>query len=77
MQTKALTDAGAERVWTERMSGARDDRPELAALLDYARRGDVLMVWRLDRPRPLTPTCSPSPATSRTAASNCAHHRGH
>lgn len=31
------------------MSGARDDRPELAALLDYARRGDVLMVWRLDR----------------------------
>lgn len=49
MQTKALTDAGAERVWTERMSGARDDRPELAALLDYARRGDVLMVWRLDR----------------------------
>src|SRR5690606_37930981 len=26
-----------------------DDRPELAALLDYARRGDVLVVWRLDR----------------------------
>ncbi|WP_445206236.1 recombinase family protein [[Mycobacterium] bulgaricum] len=49
MQTKALTEAGAERIWTERMSGARDDRPELAALLDYARRGDVLMVWRLDR----------------------------
>jgi DNA invertase Pin-like site-specific DNA recombinase len=50
MQVKALTDAGAERIWTERMSGARDDRPELAALLDYARRGDVLlMVWRLDR----------------------------
>ena len=49
MQTKALTEAGAERIWTERMSGARDDdRPELAALLDYARRGDVLMVWRLD-----------------------------
>lgn len=49
MQIKALTEAGAERIWTERMSGARDDRPELAALLDYARRGDVLMVWRLDR----------------------------
>lgn len=49
MQTKALTEAGAERIWTDRMSGARDDRPELAALLDYARRGDVLMVWRLDR----------------------------
>jgi len=49
MQVKALTEAGAERIWTERMSGARDDRPELAALLGYARRGDVLMVWRLDR----------------------------
>ena len=49
MQTMALTEAGAERIWTDRMSGARDDRPELAALLDYARRGDVLMVWRLDR----------------------------
>ena len=31
MQTKALTEAGAERIWTDRMSGARDDRPELAA----------------------------------------------
>ena len=49
MQIKALTEAGTERIWTERMSGAHDDRPELAALLDYARRGDVLMVWRLDR----------------------------
>lgn len=49
MQIKALTEAGAERIWSERMSGVRDDRPELAALLDYARRGDVLMVWRLDR----------------------------
>ena len=49
MQTKALTEAGAERIWTDRMSGTRDDRPELAALLDYAHSGDVLMVWRLDR----------------------------
>lgn len=49
MQVRALNDAGAERIWTEHMSGGRDDRPELAALLDYARAGDVLMVWRLDR----------------------------
>ncbi|ORV86363.1 recombinase family protein [Mycolicibacterium iranicum] len=49
MQVQALNAAGAERVWTETMSGGRDDRPELAALLDYARAGDVLMVWRLDR----------------------------
>ncbi|WP_336390786.1 recombinase family protein, partial [Mycobacteroides abscessus] len=49
MQVEALRAAGAERIWTETMSGARDDRPQLAALLDYARAGDVLMVWRLDR----------------------------
>ncbi|MCZ0732510.1 recombinase family protein [Mycolicibacterium iranicum] len=49
MQTDALKAAGAERIWTETMSGGRDDRPELAAVLDYARSGDVLAVWRLDR----------------------------
>ncbi|MDV3136766.1 invertase [Mycolicibacterium fortuitum] len=49
MQTDALKEAGAERIWTETMSGGRDDRPELAAVLDYARSGDVLAVWRLDR----------------------------
>ncbi len=49
MQVRELKAAGAERIWTEQMSGGRDDRPELAALLDYARSGDVLAVWRLDR----------------------------
>ncbi len=49
MQVQALNDAGAERIWTERVSGGRDDRPELAALLAYARAGDALVVWRLDR----------------------------
>lgn len=49
MQIAALTAAGAERIWTEQASGGRDDRPQLAALLAYARPGDVLAVWRLDR----------------------------
>src|ERR1700712_3550766 len=31
------------------MSGARDDRPGLAALLDYVRNGDTVVVWKLDR----------------------------
>jgi len=50
-QLDALTAAGVdpERVWTEKMSGKRDDRPELAALLKYARKGDTIVVWRLDR----------------------------
>ncbi|MGV7705403.1 recombinase family protein, partial [Mycobacterium kansasii] len=41
MQVQALKTAGVDRIWTETMSGGRDDRPELAALLDYARAGDV------------------------------------
>jgi len=49
LQLDALEDAGVEHTWTERVSGRRDDRPELAELLAYARRGDVLVVWRLDR----------------------------
>lgn len=48
-QTDALTAAGVERTFTDQMSGARDDRPGLAALLDYVRTGDTVVVWRLDR----------------------------
>jgi len=49
LQLDALTAAGCGRVWVEKASGARQDRPELAALLDYARAGDTVVVWRLDR----------------------------
>jgi hypothetical protein len=31
------------------MSGARDDRPGLAALMEYVRTGDTVVVWKLDR----------------------------
>jgi DNA invertase Pin-like site-specific DNA recombinase len=31
------------------MSGARDDRPGLASLLEYVREGDTVVVWKLDR----------------------------
>lgn len=51
MQLDALRTAGVAdaRIWTEKMSGKRDDRPALAALLAYARPGDTIVVWRLDR----------------------------
>lgn len=48
-QDDALTAAGVERTFTDTMSGARDDRPGLAAMLDYVREGDTVVVWRLDR----------------------------
>lgn len=49
LQLDALREVGCERVWTDYVSGTRKDRPELAALLGYAREGDTLVVWRLDR----------------------------
>jgi DNA invertase Pin-like site-specific DNA recombinase len=48
-QIDALNAAGCERVFEESMSGTRADRPQLAAALEFAREGDVLVVARLDR----------------------------
>ena len=39
----------APKVYSEKISGARTDRPELAKLLRRLDEGDVLMVTRLDR----------------------------
>lgn len=49
LQLDALTAAGCDRTWTDRASGAHAHRPALDELLDYARAGDTLVVWRLDR----------------------------
>lgn len=49
LQIDALTAAGAIRVFTDIASGAKDARPGLADALEYARPGDVLGVWKLDR----------------------------
>ncbi|MGR9047084.1 recombinase family protein [Halobacillus faecis] len=49
LQTDALKTEGCEKVFFEKMSGMKDDRPELQQLLDYARKGDTLVVYKLDR----------------------------
>jgi hypothetical protein len=48
-QQDALVAAGCERIFADQLSGSRDDRPGLAALLDYARIGDAVLVVALDR----------------------------
>jgi DNA invertase Pin-like site-specific DNA recombinase len=49
MQMDALQKAGAVRVFEDVASGAKADRPGLAAALAYLRQGDTLVVWKLDR----------------------------
>src|SRR5436309_5847476 len=49
MQETALRAAGVERLFTERASGGRWDRPQLHRLLDQLRPQDVVVVWKLDR----------------------------
>lgn len=48
-QLDALNQIGCERIFEDRASGARADRPGLVACLDFLRRGDVLVVLDLDR----------------------------
>lgn len=36
-------------IYTEIASGAKTDRPELSKLTEHIRKGDVVMVYKLDR----------------------------
>lgn len=48
-QISALKSSGCELIFQEKASGGRWDRPELHRLLEQLRKGDVLVVWKLDR----------------------------
>ncbi len=49
LQEDALREAYCEKTFRDVMSGARDDRPHFVEMLKFARPGDIIVVWRLDR----------------------------
>ena len=49
LQTDALKKAGCEKIFSDFASGAKTERPGMTEALNFARKGDVLTVWKLDR----------------------------
>jgi DNA invertase Pin-like site-specific DNA recombinase len=49
LQQDALTKAGCTKIFTDTASGAKTERIGLEEALTYVRKGDTLVVWRLDR----------------------------
>ncbi|STO91734.1 recombinase family protein [Fluoribacter dumoffii] len=49
LQYDALKKAGCERIFDDQITGSKMQRPGLEATLEFAREGDIIVVWRLDR----------------------------
>src|SRR3954463_3515883 len=49
LQRDALTKAGCEQIFADRVSGTKAERKGLTEALSHLRTGDTLVVWRLDR----------------------------
>jgi DNA invertase Pin-like site-specific DNA recombinase len=48
LQLEALQKAGCEMIFQEKQSAVKE-RPELEKLIEQLRKGDVVVVWKLDR----------------------------
>ena len=49
LQSRALTEYGCTTIYQEKISGENTDRPELKKLLKNLKKGDQVVVWKLDR----------------------------
>ena len=48
-QTDSLGEAGCEKLFSDVASGAKTQRPGLDKAIEFCRKGDILVVWKLDR----------------------------
>ena len=49
LQKDALEKAGCRKIYSEQISGTKTDRANLDEMIEHARQGDVIVVWKLDR----------------------------
>ena len=49
LQTDELNRFGCEMIFKEKISGKNKERPELEKMIFQLRKGDVVVVWKLDR----------------------------
>lgn len=49
LQEDSLKNFGCEKIFTDCISGAKSKRPGLDSAIEFARKGDTIVVWRLDR----------------------------
>ena len=49
LQIEALTKAGCKKIFDDKISGSRAERPGLANMLQMLREDDTVVVWKLDR----------------------------
>lgn len=49
LQLDALNKYGTQRIFSEKMTGTKSNRPQLNEMLKFLREGDTVVVWKLDR----------------------------
>ncbi len=49
LQLDALQKEGCFKIFTDKVSGVKEQKPEFEKLIEYARPGDTIVVWKLDR----------------------------
>lgn len=49
LQQDSLMNFGCEKIFVDKISGIKTKREGLTEALNFVRKGDTLVVWRLDR----------------------------